>query len=119
MSRLRWHDLTHAYGSADDVPGRLSRVAFGDARTSASALSDLGLWLGELAVFDATVEAVPFLWDLAVTDSVNSRSGVVELLQAILEHGNPRTRQSSTDRGAARGSPSRAQREGYGGHAGL
>ncbi|MFE9294957.1 hypothetical protein [Streptomyces niveus] len=89
MSRVRWHDLTHAYGSAGDVPGRLSRVAFGDARTSASALSDLGLWLGELAVFDATVEAVPFLWDLAVTDSVNSRSGVVELLQTILEHANP------------------------------
>ncbi|MFF3684938.1 hypothetical protein [Streptomyces sp. NPDC002187] len=89
MSRVRWHELTHAYGSAGDVPGRLSRVAWGDAGTSASALSDLGLWLGELAVFDATVEAVPFLWDLAVTDTVTSRSGVVELLQTILEHANP------------------------------
>lgn len=89
MSRVRWHELTHAYGSAVEVPGRLSRVAWGDAETSASALSDLGLWLGELAVFDATVEAVPFLWDLAVTDSVTSRSGVIELLQTILEHANP------------------------------
>ncbi|MFJ8636894.1 hypothetical protein [Streptomyces sp. NPDC093568] len=89
MSRVRWHELTHAYGSARDVPGRLSRVAWGDARTSADALSDLGLWIGELAVFDATVAAVPFLWDLAVTDSVTSRPGVIELLQAILEHGNP------------------------------
>lgn len=89
MSRVRWHELTHAYGSAVEVPSRLSRVAWGDARTSASALSDLGLWLGELAVFDATAEAVPFLWDLAVTDSVTSRSGVIELLQTILEHGNP------------------------------
>ncbi|MFI6080370.1 hypothetical protein ACIBBB_05210 [Streptomyces sp. NPDC051217] len=52
-------------------------------------MSDLGLWLGELAVFDATVEAVPFLWDLAVTDSVTSRSGVIELPEAILEHANP------------------------------
>ncbi|MFJ5726284.1 hypothetical protein [Streptomyces sp. NPDC093149] len=89
MSRVRWHELTHAYGSAQDVPGRLSRVAWGDTRTSADALSDLGLWLGELAVFDATVAAVPFLWDLAVTDSVTSRPGVIELLQAILDHGNP------------------------------
>ncbi|MFD9475575.1 MULTISPECIES: hypothetical protein [Streptomyces] len=89
MSRVRWHELTHAYGSAAEVPGRLSRVAWGDARTSAAALSDLGLWLGELAVFDATVEAVPFLWDLAVTDSVTGRSGVIELLLTILEHGNP------------------------------
>lgn len=89
MSRVRWHELTHAYGSAQDVPGRLSRVAWGDARTSADALSDLALWLGEVAVFDATVAAVPFLWDLAVTDSVTSRPGVIELLRAVLDHGNP------------------------------
>ncbi|WTO58238.1 hypothetical protein OHU26_10265 [Streptomyces sp. NBC_00069] len=89
MNRIRWHELTHSYGSAHDVPGRLSRVAWGDARTSADALSDLGLWLGELAVFDATVAAVPFLWDLATADSVSSRAGVIELLQAILEHDNP------------------------------
>lgn len=89
MSRIRWHQLTHAYGSAQDVPGRLSRVAWGDVRTSVDALSDLGLWLGELAVFDATVAAVPFLWDLATADSVNNRAAVIELLQAILEHGNP------------------------------
>lgn len=73
MSRIRWHELTHAYGSARDVPGRLSRVAWGDARTSLDALSDLGLWLGELAVFDATVAAVPFLWELATADSPRSR----------------------------------------------
>ncbi|WP_406468156.1 hypothetical protein OH738_11565 [Streptomyces hirsutus] len=86
MSRVPWHELTHAYGSAENVPGRLSRVAWGDARTSADALSDLGLWLGELAVFDATIAAVPFLWDLAVADAVTCRPGVIELLQSILEH---------------------------------
>ncbi|WOX26056.1 hypothetical protein [Streptomyces solicathayae] len=88
MSRVRWHELTHAYGSAEDVPGRLSRVAWGDATTSADALCDLGLWLGDLAVFDATVAAVPFLWDLAVTESVATRPEVIALLQAILEHGS-------------------------------
>jgi hypothetical protein len=88
MSRVPWHELQHAYGSARDVPGRLSRVAWGDAGTSAEALSDLGLWLGELAVFDSTVAAVPFLWDLAVTETVTCRPAVIELLQAILEHGN-------------------------------
>jgi hypothetical protein len=86
MSRVPWHELKHAYGSARDVPGRLSRVAWGDARTGEEALSDLGLWLGELAVFDATVAAVPFLWDLAATETVTSRPAVIELLQAILEH---------------------------------
>ncbi|MFD7539215.1 hypothetical protein [Streptomyces sp. NPDC059819] len=89
MGRVRWHELTHAYGSAEEVPGRLSRVAWGDALTSASALSDLGLWLGELSVFDATAEAVPFLWDLAVTDAVVGRSGVVQLLMTVLAQANP------------------------------
>ncbi|MGW1727588.1 hypothetical protein ACWCQK_32315 [Streptomyces sp. NPDC002306] len=88
MIRVPWHELEHAYGSAKDVPGRLSRVAWGDARTSAEALSDLGLWLGELAVFDATVAAVPFLWDLAVTEAVACRPEVIELLRAILGHGS-------------------------------
>ncbi|MFE3111631.1 hypothetical protein ACFRKE_12945 [Kitasatospora indigofera] len=89
VSRVRWHELRHAYGSAADVPGLLSRIAWGDARASEAALSDLGLWIGELAVFDATVATVPFLWDLAATTTVNSRTGVIELLQTILEHGNP------------------------------
>ncbi|MFI8191625.1 hypothetical protein ACIF8T_22870 [Streptomyces sp. NPDC085946] len=87
MNRVPWHELTHAYGSAQRVPGLLSRVAWGDVRTSTDALGDLGLWLGELAVFDATVAAVPFLWDLAVAPAVTCRPGVIELLQAILEHG--------------------------------
>ncbi|MFB6818316.1 hypothetical protein ACFCV8_27610 [Streptomyces sp. NPDC056347] len=89
MSRVRWHELSHAYGSAEEVPGRLARVARGDASAAASALSDLGLWLGELAVFDATAAAVPFLWDLAVTESVTDRTGVIQLLRTILEHANP------------------------------
>lgn len=55
MNRVGWHELTHAYGPADEVPGRLSRAAWGDPRTAALDLSDLGLRLGEPAVFDATV----------------------------------------------------------------
>ncbi|MEU6239138.1 hypothetical protein [Kitasatospora sp. NPDC047058] len=89
MNRVRWHELSHAYGPADTVPGALSRVAWGDAKTSENALSDLGLWLAELAVFDSTVAAVPFLWELAATEAVTRRSGVIEVLQAVLEHGNP------------------------------
>ncbi|MFE4336434.1 hypothetical protein ACFRQM_45960 [Streptomyces sp. NPDC056831] len=39
--RVRWHELRHANGTADDVPNLLSRIAWGDAATSAAALSDL------------------------------------------------------------------------------
>ncbi|MEV0037091.1 hypothetical protein [Streptomyces sp. NPDC050804] len=88
IRRVRWDELEHAYGSAADVPGVLSRIAWGDVRTSEAALSELALWIGELAVFDATVAAVPFLWDLAVSESVTCRAGVIELLRSVLEHGN-------------------------------
>ncbi|MGE7386962.1 hypothetical protein ACQKM2_15930 [Streptomyces sp. NPDC004126] len=88
MDRIGWHALTHAYGSAEGVPGRLSRVAWGDASTAASALCDLGLWLGELAVFNATAAAVPFLWDLAASEACTARPGVIELLGTILDNGN-------------------------------
>ncbi|MEU9131011.1 hypothetical protein AB0D08_23415 [Kitasatospora sp. NPDC048540] len=43
----------------------------------------------EPAVFDATVAAVPFLWELAATGTVTCRPGVIEVLQAVLRHGNP------------------------------
>ncbi|MGW5352450.1 hypothetical protein ACWERV_18315 [Streptomyces sp. NPDC004031] len=89
VHRVRWHELTHAYGTAEQVPGRLSRVAWGDPRAAEAALSDLGLWLAELSVFDATAAAVPFLWDLAATGTVTCRPDVLRLLRAVLAHGNP------------------------------
>ncbi|MFB7673051.1 hypothetical protein ACFC26_16745 [Kitasatospora purpeofusca] len=89
VSSVRWHELEHAYGSAAEVPGVLSRIAWGDARVGREALDDLSLWIGELAVFDATVAAVPFLWELAATEAVKCRAGVIRLLQTVLEHGNP------------------------------
>ncbi|GAB2607702.1 hypothetical protein GCM10027168_45670 [Streptomyces capparidis] len=89
LRRVRWHELRHAYGSAEEVPGLLSRIAWGDARAASTALSDLALRIGELAVFGATVPAVPFLWELAVTERVRPRAEVMALLETILEHGNP------------------------------
>ncbi|MCX4969964.1 hypothetical protein OHA98_35475 [Streptomyces sp. NBC_00654] len=88
MGDVRWHDLRHAYGSASQVPGTLSRIAWGDAPNAEDALNDLGHWIGSMAVFDATVAAVPFLWELAGTETVKDRAGVLELLGAILAAGH-------------------------------
>ncbi|MEW1614272.1 MULTISPECIES: hypothetical protein [unclassified Streptomyces] len=88
MRNVRWHELQHAYGSASQVPGMLSRIAWGDGPTAEDALSDLGQWIGAPAVFDSTVAAVPFLWELAVTDTVEDRAGVLELLASILASGH-------------------------------
>ncbi|MFF8468890.1 hypothetical protein YW3DRAFT_01483 [Streptomyces sp. MnatMP-M77] len=89
MRNVRWHELRHAYGSASQVPGVLSRIAWGDAPTSDEALSDLERWIGTPPVFDSTAATVPFLWELAVTDTVRDRAGVLDLLATILAAGNP------------------------------
>ncbi|MFJ1591824.1 hypothetical protein ACIOD0_16465 [Kitasatospora albolonga] len=88
MRNVRWHELRHAYGSASQVPGTLSRIAWGDGPTAEDALSDLGQWIGAPAVFDSTVAAVPFLWELAATETVRDRAGVLELLATILAAGH-------------------------------
>ncbi|MFD4233705.1 hypothetical protein [Streptomyces sp. NPDC058542] len=89
MRNVRWHELQHAYGSASQVPGVLSRIAWGDAPTSDEALSDLERWIGTPPVFDSTAATVPFLWELAATVTVRDRAGVLDLLATILAAGNP------------------------------
>ncbi|MFF5725441.1 hypothetical protein [[Kitasatospora] papulosa] len=88
MRHVQWHELRHARGSASQVPGMLSRIAWGDTESAEDALSDLGRWIAALAVFDATVAAVPFLWELAAVDTVKDRAGVLGLLGTILAHGH-------------------------------
>ncbi|MFF2171146.1 hypothetical protein [[Kitasatospora] papulosa] len=88
MRHVQWHELRHARGSASQIPGMLSRIAWGDTRSAEDALSDLGRWIAALAVFDATAAAVPFLWELAAVDTVKDRAGVLGLLGTILAHGH-------------------------------
>ncbi|MFJ9308011.1 hypothetical protein [Streptomyces cyaneofuscatus] len=88
MRNVRWHELQHAHGSASQVPGMLSRIAWGDGPTAEDALRDLDQWIGAPAVFDATVAAVPFLWELAATETVKDRAGVLDLLATILAAGH-------------------------------
>ncbi|MFF8551230.1 hypothetical protein ACF058_00065 [Streptomyces sp. NPDC015501] len=88
MRNVRWHELQHAYGSASQVPVVLSRIAWGDAPNADEALSDLERWIGAPPVFDSTAATVPFLWELAGTDTVRDRAGVLDLLARILAAGS-------------------------------
>ncbi|MGW4234637.1 hypothetical protein OG596_15590 [Streptomyces sp. NBC_01102] len=88
MRHVQWHELRHAHGSASQVPGMLSRIAWGDSESAEDALSDLEQWIGAMAVFDSTVATVPFLWELAAVETVKDRIGVLGLLRTILAHGH-------------------------------
>jgi hypothetical protein len=62
LDAVPWSDLTHAYGSAADVPGQLRAVAdgTGDPEPFFGSLWHQG------TVYPATAPAVPFLAELAV-----------------------------------------------------
>ncbi len=69
LGDVPWHDLTHAYGSADDVPVLLRRLQ-GDGRERDEARYALrgNIW-HQGTTYDATAFAVPFLARLAAADA--------------------------------------------------
>ena len=65
LDEVSWADLSHAYGSADDVPVLLRRAGSGGDEARA-AIGDLyGKVFHQGTVYPATVAAVPFLVELA------------------------------------------------------
>jgi hypothetical protein len=86
LDQIPWKDLTHAYGSAADVPDllRLLRTASPDLQGEDSPLWQLfgNIW-HQGTVYEATSYAVPFLIDLAVDRRTPDRVGILSLLAEI------------------------------------
>jgi hypothetical protein len=98
LDAVPWRDLTHAYGSAEDVPEliRALQTAPPDASGEDSPLWHLfgNIW-HQGTVYEATAYAVPFLVELAAEPSTPNRTGILHLLSAIAQgcsysavHGN-------------------------------
>jgi hypothetical protein len=82
VDAIDWHALQHAYGSADDVPDQLYRLADGDD----SSIGDLfGNIYHQGSLFEATAYTVPFLWRLLAAHGEIGHSGIAALLSAIAE----------------------------------
>ncbi|MET9388517.1 HEAT repeat domain-containing protein [Streptomyces sp. NPDC002928] len=64
-----WSSLSHAYGSAEDIPDLLRALAGADVDAADEALSELyGSVLHQGTVYAATAEAVPFLAGIATAN---------------------------------------------------
>src|SRR5581483_10234818 len=88
LDKIPWKNLTHAYGSAQDVPDllRALRSAPPDLKDEESPLGQLfGNICHQGTVYDATAYAVPFLLELAADKRTPDRVGVLSLLGAIAE----------------------------------
>jgi hypothetical protein len=86
LERIPWKNLTHAYGSADDVPEllRALRTASQDEQGDGTPLYELygNIW-HQGTVYEATAYAVPFLIELATDPQTPDREGILNLLADI------------------------------------
>ena len=86
LDTIPWEQLTHAYGSAQDVPGllRALRTAPPNQKGEDSPLWCLfgNIW-HQGTVYEATAFAVPFLIEAAEDRQTRDRVGVLQLLAAI------------------------------------
>lgn len=86
LDNIPWHQLTHAYGSAEDVPELLRelRTASPDLQGEDSPLWHLfgNIW-HQGTVYEATSYAVPFLIEAAVDPTTPDRAGILQLLTEI------------------------------------
>lgn len=81
LDDVPWHQLTHAYGQAVDVPPLLRALTSADAPTRDQARYELyGNVFHQGTRFEASAYAVPFLVELALEPSVPERGEIVGLL---------------------------------------
>ncbi len=91
LNQVPWKQLTHAYGSAEDVPELL--LALRTARPDAPSDENSPLWclFGNIwhqgTVYEATSYAVPFLLELASDAGTPDRIGILALLAEIAKSG--------------------------------
>jgi hypothetical protein len=84
LAEIPWRDLSHAYGSAEDVPGLLRDIASGDAEAVGNAVGGLfgNIW-HQGSVYPATEYAVPFLARMAAAGLASC--DLAQLLGCIAE----------------------------------
>ena len=81
---IDWASLTHAYGSAEEVPSLLRALRSPDAEERRKALDRFyGAVHHQGSVYPATAASLPFLFELAVDSDTPDRASVVALLVSI------------------------------------
>jgi hypothetical protein len=84
LDEIDWASLSHAYGSAADVPELLRALASDDAETRRHALWELyGNIFHQGSRYEATRYAAPFVLELVASPETPARHELVELLTAL------------------------------------
>jgi hypothetical protein len=84
LDAVDWGTLTHAYGSAGDVPGLLRALASPDQDAREEAVYELlgNIW-HQGTVYSASAAAVPFLFELLASPDVPDKAGITLVLASV------------------------------------
>lgn len=91
LDEIDWHQLEHAYGAADDVPGWLRSLASQEDESDALMYLSLSL-CHQGTVYSASASAVPYLIELLTDKPMQGKEGLLRLL-AGMAHGEAYHRQ--------------------------
>lgn len=84
LDNVDWKSLSHAYGSAEDVPDQLRALAYGDSEERESALwSFYGSIYHQGTVYKATAYAVPFLIEILTAPDFEEKHDILFLLSHL------------------------------------
>jgi hypothetical protein len=86
LETIGWASLSHAYGSAQDLPEMIRNLRSPDTETRDQTLDDLfsTIW-HQGTVYSASAPAVPFLIALARDRDTPDRPDILYLLRALAE----------------------------------
>lgn len=84
LDDVNWQDLSHAYGSAEDVPRQLRTLLSQDESEWDEAFTFFfqSVW-HQGTVYSVTAHVIPFLVELLTVETVIHREGILYLLEAL------------------------------------
>ncbi|WUH91491.1 hypothetical protein OG900_16165 [Streptomyces sp. NBC_00433] len=87
LGRVPWHELGHAFGSADDVPRQIRALYLGDEEAAREAIYELhGTIHHQGSIYPASAPAVPFLAHAALYARDSLRAELLTLLATLADH---------------------------------
>lgn len=85
LDQVDWARLTHAYGSAEDVPDQLRDLVSPEEARRKKALRELyGNIYHQGTVYEATAYAVPFLLEVLTAPECDEQPQILDLLTSIV-----------------------------------
>lgn len=84
LYEINWAELSHAYGSAIDVPQQLLDLASAHGDVRANAISALyGNIFHQGERYEPAVYAIPFLFELLESETVQDKHEIIDLLLSL------------------------------------